>query len=70
MVQDGSIRQSAHLIGAVKAEIKENVDSEPRRPIYALLTAILAKIGLEAVFAMPLRPIWDPSVRVAGRDLV
>jgi hypothetical protein len=27
------------LIGAVKAEIKENVDSGPKRPIYALLIA-------------------------------
>ncbi len=35
----GDIRQSARLIEAVKAEIKENVDSRPKRPIYAPLTA-------------------------------
>jgi hypothetical protein len=30
------------LIGAVRAEIKENVDSLAKRPIYAVLTVRLA----------------------------
>jgi hypothetical protein len=41
MVQSGDWER---LIGAVKPEIKENVDSDPKRPIYAPLAALLAAI--------------------------
>src|ERR1700727_678740 len=41
----GLTRQSARLIGAVRPESKENIDSEPKRPIYAPLTARQRAMG-------------------------
>jgi hypothetical protein len=36
----------AHLIGVVKAESKENIDSRAKGPIYAGLTARRARSGV------------------------